>query len=79
MKYYSKEFKEQALTLSNDIGLKKAVEQLGIKYNTLSDWRKQRNKKNNTQVTLDTNALTEREMQFRLTNNSLSIANFLLK
>lgn len=36
---YDKEFKLQALELSDDIGVKKAAEQLGIPYYTLSDWR----------------------------------------
>ena len=37
---YNKEFKEQALLLSDEIGVKKAAEQLGISYYTLADWRK---------------------------------------
>ena len=40
---YSKEFKEEALRLSDEIGLKKAAQQLGIQYYTLSDWRTKRN------------------------------------
>ena len=39
---YTKEFKEEALKLSDEIGVRKAAEQLGLKYNTLTDWRKQR-------------------------------------
>ena len=39
MKHYSKEFKEEALKLSDEIGLKKAAQQLGIAYYTLADWR----------------------------------------
>ena len=42
MKRYDKEFKEQALKLSDEIGVKKASEQLGIVYGTIADWRKQR-------------------------------------
>ena len=37
---YDKEFKLQALKLSDEIGVKAAAEQLGIKYYTLADWRK---------------------------------------
>ena len=44
MKQYSKEFREQAWKLSDEIGLKKASEQLGVVYGTLSDWRKKRAK-----------------------------------
>lgn len=39
---YDKEFKLQAIDLSNEVGVKKAAEQLGIPYNTLADWRHQR-------------------------------------
>lgn len=42
MNRYTKEFREQALRLSDDIGVKKAAEQLGVIYGTLSDWRKLR-------------------------------------
>lgn len=41
--WYSKEFKEEALKLSDEIGVKKAAKQLGIQYYTLSDWRRKRN------------------------------------
>ena len=44
MKQYSKDFKEQALKLFDEIGLKKASEQLGVNYGTLSGWRKIRKK-----------------------------------
>ena len=37
-----KEFKLQALELSDEIGVKAAADQLGIKYYTLADWRRQR-------------------------------------
>ena len=39
---YDKEFKQQALLLSDEIGVKKAAEQLGVAYNTLAEWRKMR-------------------------------------
>ena len=42
MKRYDKAFKEEAVSLSNEIGPKKAAEQLGVSYYTLQDWRKQR-------------------------------------
>lgn len=45
MKRYTKEFKEEALKLSDDIGIKKASEQLGVLYGTLADWRKHRSMK----------------------------------
>lgn len=40
MQYYDKTFKMEALQLSDEIGTKKAAEQLGISYFTLSNWRK---------------------------------------
>ena len=37
---YDKGFKEEAVKLSDEIGSKKASQQLGVPYYTLSDWRK---------------------------------------
>ena len=42
MSKYSKEFKEEALKLSDEIGVKKTALQLGLQYYTLADWRKAR-------------------------------------
>lgn len=39
---YSKDFKEEALKLSDEVGVKKAAAQLGLPYCTLSDWRNKR-------------------------------------
>lgn len=39
MAKYSKEFKAEALKLSDEIGVKKAASQLGLPYYTLADWR----------------------------------------
>ncbi len=39
MSIYSKEFKEESIRLSDEIGNKKAVARLGIPYYTLADWR----------------------------------------
>jgi transposase len=47
MKRYDKEFREQALRLSDEVGIKKASEQLGVVYGTLADWRKKRVKNSN--------------------------------
>ncbi len=60
---YSKEFKKQALLLSDEIGVKKAAEQLGINYSTLADWRKTRNRKaKEERITSDKTPLNEREL-----------------
>ena len=39
MSTYEKSFKEEAVRLSDEIGVKQAAAQLGISYWTLSDWR----------------------------------------
>ena len=44
MKKYSQEFKDQAVKLSDDVGVKKAAEQLGVSLNTLSSWRRAKKK-----------------------------------
>ncbi|MCR5782602.1 MAG: transposase [Clostridia bacterium] len=36
---YEKSFKQEAVKLSDEIGVKKAAQQLGIPYYTLADWR----------------------------------------
>ena len=40
MRSYTAQFKEEALRISDEIGLQKACEKLGIPYGTLSGWRK---------------------------------------
>ena len=45
MQRYSSEFREEAISLSDEIGPKKAAQQLGINYATLIDWRKKRKTK----------------------------------
>ena len=37
MKHYSKEFKEEVLKLSDEIGVKKAAQQLSVAYYTLAE------------------------------------------
>lgn len=39
---YDKEFKEQALKLSDEVGVRNAAAQLGIPYYTIADWRSAR-------------------------------------
>ena len=43
MTTYEKSFKEEAVKLSDEIGIKKAAAQLGIPYYTLADWRHRQN------------------------------------
>ena len=42
MNRYDKAFKEEAVRLSDELGPRKAAEQLGVAYYTLQGWRKQR-------------------------------------
>lgn len=44
MNTYDKHFKEEAVRLSDDVGAKKAAQQLGMPYTTLVDWRSRRKK-----------------------------------
>ena len=77
---YTKEFREQAILLSDEIGVKKAAEQLGIIYSTLADWRKRRSdikKSNNTAESAE--PLTEREKQLIKEIAELKEANEILK
>lgn len=39
---YDKSFKLEAVSLSDEVGVKKAADQLGIPYHTLCGWRKSR-------------------------------------
>jgi len=68
MAKYSKEFKLEALKLSDEIGVKKAASQLGIQYYTLTDWRQKRKYQKTHKVSLSESeanakiALLEREI-----------------
>ena len=53
MKRYDENFKIEALKLSDDIGVKKACEQLNVNYGTLAGWRKQRVKKTKERKSTD--------------------------
>ena len=74
---YSKEFKEQALKLSDEIGTKKAAQQLGIPYCTLAGWRKSINRKR--EIDLNGEPLTEREKKLLKENKELKESNNILK
>ena len=60
MTNYSKEFKEEALRLSDEIGVKKAASQLGIPYYTLADWRQNRKSRQ-----ANSSAMSDEEMRIR--------------
>ena len=77
---YSKEFKDEALKLSDEIGIKKAAEQLGLKYYTLAEWIKNRK----VRLSEPINQLTDVEAKARIRelekrNAELEKANDILK
>ena len=79
---YSKEFKQQAIKLSDEIGTQKAIEQLGLSYFTLGGWRKKENRKQimNEKTTENiTTPLTEREKKLMKEIEELREANNILK
>lgn len=78
MTRYTKEFREQAKKLSEEIGVKKASEQLGVPYNTLSEWRQTRTAKKKKGHGEDKN-LTEREKELVKENAELRASNEILK
>ena len=79
MTKYSKEFKEEALKLSDEIGVKKAAEQLGLKYYTLADWRKLRKLKIKNKVVFTEDEASRRILELERENRELKQANDILK
>ena len=79
MTRYTKELREQAILLSDEIGVKKAAEQLGVVYSTLVDWRKKRNTMRKKKQDVSSEPLTEREKQLMKEIAELKEANEILK
>jgi transposase len=80
MKKYSKEFKTEALKLSDEIGVKKAAAQLGIQYYTIADWRKNRKATEETlKPVLTGEELRIRNSELERENAELQRANDILK
>lgn len=76
---YSKEFKDEAIKLSDEIGLKKAAQQLGIQYYTLSDWRSKRNAAiRNKKYQMSDEELKKRNLELERENAELRKANDIL-
>ena len=82
---YEKRFKEEAVKLSDEMGIKKASAQLGVPYYTISEWRQQRSR--NGKVGYSSNkykGMTEEEKDQRIrelerANSELEKANDILK
>ena len=74
---YSKECKEQALLLSDDIGVKKGAEQLWLNYSTLAERRKTRRRKaREERIASDKTPLNERELAMQREIQELKKARF---
>ncbi len=80
MKKYSKEFKTEAVKLSDEIGVKKAAAQLGIQYYTIADWRKNRKAaETSSKPILTDDELRIRNSELEHENTELKRANDILK
>ena len=79
MTTYSKEFKAEAIRLSDEIGVKKAAEQLGIPYFTLADWRSGRKEKHRDTSGMSDEEIRRRNKELEKENAELKQANEILK
>ena len=81
MRQYDKQFKEEAVRLSDEIGMRKAAEQLGIPYYTLAEWRQKRTAYGEKAHVGNGNSRCEptREQQLEKENAELRRANEILK
>ena len=79
MKRYCKEFKSEAVRLSDEIGVKKAAEQLGLAYYTLADWRQQRKERERKSAPLSDQDARELIERLERENRELREANEILK
>lgn len=85
MKRYDKQFKEEAVRLSREIGTRRAAEQLGLSYHTLAGWR--RDKQAHGSETFvgsgklyeASQGMTPREIELQRENEELRRANEILK
>ena len=59
---YSKEFIEEALKLSDEIGVKQASSQLGARYQTLTEWRSIRKRHSEKSLSREEQAIRLREL-----------------
>jgi transposase len=84
MSTYDKQFKEEAVRLSDEIGVKKAANQLGVPYYTLADWRNQRKRHGEKAYvgsghTHAAAGMSQREIELERENAELRRANEILK
>lgn len=79
MKQYEAKFKEEAVKLSEDIGLAPAANQLGIPYQTLSEWRKKRTREGTRSRSKKVCEPLTREEELEKENAELRRANQILQ
>ena len=81
MRQYDKQFREEAVRLSDEVGMRKAAEQLGIPYYTLAEWRQKRKAYGEKAYVGSGNSRGEltREQQLEKENAELRRANEILK
>ena len=81
MKNYTAQFKEEALKVSDEMGVRKACEKIGIPYGTLSNWRKSVNRAKPTKEVTKKNFILLEEERRRLEqeNRELKGVNSTLK
>lgn len=79
MKQYDAKFKEEAVKLSEDIGLAPAANQLGIPYQTLSEWRKKRTREGTRNQSKKEREPLTREEELEKENAELRRANQILQ
>jgi transposase len=78
MKQYNRGFREEAVKLSNEIGVKDAAKQLGIPYYTLTDWRSSR-RQPKPEVVPSKEEQNRRILELEKENAELRNANEILK
>lgn len=85
MKRYDKQFKEEAVRLAQEIGTRRAAEQLGLSYHTLSDWRRSKQAhgaeafEGSGKVSASNQGMTQREIELQREVDELRRANEILK
>jgi len=85
MQRYDNQFKEEAVRLAEEIGTRRAAEQLGISYHTLSSWRQSKRSHGNSAFVGSGHSyspageLTPREKELQREVDELRRANDILK
>ena len=82
---YDKQFKEEAVRLSDEIGVKRAAEEMGLSYSTLVSWRVKWRMHGEVAFIgsgrryTTTEGMTQKEIELQRENDELRRANEILK